>query len=155
MAWLIALLAGANLFYGLENDLGALTVAGILLALVALCGSLFVLSSDFERGFAPGPRAGWPLKGRVSVKLRAVDPVADARPIVHQAGPPSTGVQSCVRCGRLLGGPGSAVKAFPAGALVVERSGALLRSDPAWGDPPPEVMCRPSALAAPDLRAGP
>lgn len=152
MMWLIAALAGGNVVYALNNDLLGLGVVGLLLAVIALGGSLLVLSSDFESNFRfeTRPAPPRPAPARASFSPAPVPPAPAATPataapgaasssgmIVHEAAPPSGEKQVCARCGIVLadfGDPASSGKAWAPGTWIAVANGSTRQID-MWQEP--------------------
>lgn len=136
--WVIAGIGGFNLCYGLDAGLPALAVLAVMLSLGALAGSLVPLVYGlrlWEEIWPVSTPAAAPPAFTSSGPSAA--PAAASAPdaIVHEAGAPVAGEQTCVRCGRILaGGTGAGnghrdAEPYPAGAWLFEHRGKLYHLD--------------------------
>ncbi|HVM34692.1 MAG TPA: hypothetical protein VM784_05050 [Actinomycetota bacterium] len=123
--WMIAVVAGATFYYGLNTGLGSLAVIALILAVLAFAASLLPLSRSFlsELGVAPSPTAD------IS-RINAERPAPNR--LVHEAGMPQADRQTCVRCGTTVcdfTAPHGSRTGWAAGTHLVESDGTFSTLD--------------------------
>jgi hypothetical protein len=135
--WMIAVVAGATFYYGLNTGLGTLAVIALILAVLTFAASLLPLSRSFLSELGVTPRGRAADAPGINVGLPR------GTRLVHEAGPPQADQQACLRCGKIVcdfTAPDGSRTGWAAGTHLVEFEGTFSTLD---GKIAEEEFCSP------------